>query len=132
LQAQTLVVSLSLVPFPQHDPLVHKHFLHNLIFGRVWEHFRAIDALAPFSFTPMSFDTTSALTALHPDLDGYFLFIVKDYEPDQDFELSYNSFNSTFQQMTHLLVSGSFRMVFEHLQDYFHLEDSANGFPQLF
>jgi hypothetical protein len=81
------------------------------------EHSRATHALAPFSLAPMSFDTTLALTALHLDLDGYILFILKDYEPDQDFELSSNSFKSTIQQMTHLLVSGYFRMVFEHLQD---------------
>jgi hypothetical protein len=34
--------------------------------------------------------------------------------------------------MPDLLASGVFRMVFEHLQDYFHFEDSASGFPQLF
>jgi hypothetical protein len=34
--------------------------------------------------------------------------------------------------MSHLLVNGISRMVFEHLRDYFHLEDSMSGFLQLF
>jgi hypothetical protein len=34
--------------------------------------------------------------------------------------------------MPHLLTSGLYGMVLEHLQDYFHLKDSANGFFQLF
>jgi hypothetical protein len=34
--------------------------------------------------------------------------------------------------MSHLLVNGPSRMVFEHLRDYFHLEDSVSGFLQLF
>jgi hypothetical protein len=37
-----------------------------------------------------------------------------------------------FQRMPHLSTSGPSRMVFEHLWDYFHPEDSARGFPQLF
>jgi hypothetical protein len=34
--------------------------------------------------------------------------------------------------MSHLLASGLFRMVFKHLQNYFHLKDSTNEFLQLF
>jgi len=34
LQAQTLEVSSDLVPFLQHDPLVHKRLLRSLIFKR--------------------------------------------------------------------------------------------------
>ncbi len=34
--------------------------------------------------------------------------------------------------MSHLSASGPLGMVFEHLWDYFHLEDLANGFFQLF
>jgi hypothetical protein len=34
--------------------------------------------------------------------------------------------------MPHLLTSGLYGMVLEHLQDYFHPEDSTNGFFQLF
>jgi hypothetical protein len=34
--------------------------------------------------------------------------------------------------MLHLLTNGPFGMVFEHLRDYFHLEDLASEFPQLF
>ncbi len=96
------------------------------------EHFRTTHALAPFSPTPTSFDTTSVITALHPDLNGCFLLIFKDYEPDQDFELSSDSFKLEFQHMPHLLANGHFRMVFEHHQNYFHPSFSANGFLQLF
>jgi len=34
--------------------------------------------------------------------------------------------------MPHLLANGIFGMVFEHLQDCFHPEDSTNGFLHLF
>jgi hypothetical protein len=34
--------------------------------------------------------------------------------------------------MMHLLASGLFRMVFEHLQVYFHSKDATSGFLQLF
>jgi hypothetical protein len=62
LRAQALVTSLSLVFLSQHDPTIHKYLLHHLIFKRVGEYFRATHALAPFSPTPMSLDTTLVLT----------------------------------------------------------------------
>ncbi len=34
--------------------------------------------------------------------------------------------------MSHLLASGLFGMVFEHLWDCFQPENSTSGFPQLF
>ncbi len=34
--------------------------------------------------------------------------------------------------MSHLSTNGLFGMIFEHLQDYFHLKDLVNGFFQLF
>jgi hypothetical protein len=34
--------------------------------------------------------------------------------------------------MPHLSANDPFRMVFEHLQDYFHPKDSTSEFPQLF
>jgi len=40
----------------------------------------------------MFFDTTPALIALHPELYGYFLLFFEDYKPDQDLELSFDSF----------------------------------------
>jgi hypothetical protein len=40
-------------------------------------------------------------------------------------------FRSTFLCMSHLLTNGPSGMVFKHLQDYFDLEDSMNGFIQL-
>ncbi len=44
----------------------------------------------------MSSDTTLNLTALHPKLNGYFSFLKKVYELDQDLNLSSNSFKLTF------------------------------------
>jgi hypothetical protein len=71
--------------------------------------------LAPFSFASTSSTTTSTLTALHLELDGYFLFFVENYQPNQDLKLSIDSFKLTFQHMLHLLISGPSGMVFEHL-----------------
>jgi hypothetical protein len=34
--------------------------------------------------------------------------------------------------MPHLLTSGIFRMVFKHLQNYFHPKDLVSGYLQLF
>ncbi len=120
------------MPFLQHDFLNHKHFFHNLVFGHAREYFRATWALGPFSLAPTSSDTTSVFTALHLELNNYFLFFLKDYELDQDFKLSFDSFKLTFKCMPHLLASGPFEMVFEHLRDCFHLKNSTSGFPQLF
>jgi hypothetical protein len=80
----------------------------------------------------MSFDTTSTLTVLHLKSNSYFSLFFKDYELDHDLELSSNSFKLAFQCMLHLSASGPSRMIFEHLWDYFHLEDSTHGNPQLF
>jgi hypothetical protein len=88
--------------------------------------------LAPFSLAPISFDTTLTLTPLHPNLENYFSLILEDYEPNQDLKLFFDSFKLAFQRMRHLLISGFFGMVFEHLQDYFHPKTLASGFLQLF
>jgi len=88
--------------------------------------------LAPFSPTPISSNTTSIFTALHPKSNGYFLLFLEDYELNQDLQLSSDSFKLMFQQMLHLSTSGIFGMVFEHFRDYIHFEDSASGFLQLF
>ncbi len=65
-QAQVLLVSLSSIPFPQHDLPIHKRPFRNLAIGHAAEYFRAARVLAPFSLTPTSSNTTSALTTLHP------------------------------------------------------------------
>jgi hypothetical protein len=114
------VASLSLVPFPQHGLLALKHFVRRLIIGHVGEHFKVICTLAPFSPTPMSFGTTSILIALCLDSYGYFLLILNNYEPDQNFKLSFKSFKLAFQCMPHLLANGLSKMVFEHFRDYFN------------
>jgi hypothetical protein len=82
--------------------------------------------------THASSNTTLIPIALHPKSDGYFSFFLKDYEPDQDLEFSFYSFKLTFQGMPHLLTNGISGMVFEHLRNYYHPEDSTSGFPQLF
>ncbi len=112
MQAQALATSSNLMPLPQHDPPTHKHFFCSIIIGRAREYFKATYALAPFSLTPTSSNTTLILTTLHPDLDGYFLFFLKDYEPHQYLELSSDSFKLTFQPMAHLSINGPFGMVF--------------------
>jgi hypothetical protein len=123
------VASPSLVPFPQHDPPTHKCLLHSLIFGCVRKIYsRATYALAPFSCAPTSFDNTSTFITLHLESNGYFSLFLKDYEPDQDLEFSHDSFKLAFQCMPHLLASGLFGMVFEHLQDCFHPKKSMIGF----
>jgi hypothetical protein len=80
----------------------------------------------------MSSNTTSALTALHPKLNGYFSLFFEDYKPDQDLELSSDFFKLAFQCMSYLLTSDPSQMIFEHLQDCLHPNDSTSGFPQLF
>jgi hypothetical protein len=82
--------------------------------------------LAPFSLAPTSSNTTSTLIALHLELDGYFSFFIENYKLYQDLKISSNSFELAFQHMPHLLASGPSRMVFEHLQDCFHPENSTN------
>jgi hypothetical protein len=76
--------------------------------------------LAPFSLALTSFDTTLILTTLHPKLDGYFPLILKNYELNHDFKLSFDSFKLAFQRMLHLSTSDPFGMIFEHFQDCFH------------
>jgi hypothetical protein len=42
--------------------------------------------LATFSLTPMSFNTTLALTTFHLELNGSFPLFLKDYKLDQNLE----------------------------------------------
>jgi hypothetical protein len=81
LWTQTLVASSSSMPFPQYDPLVHKHFLHNFVLKHVGEYFQAAHVLTPF-FALVSFNTTSTLSILHHELDGLFVLFLKDYKPN--------------------------------------------------
>jgi hypothetical protein len=77
---------------------------------------------------------TQLKLSLHYTLisNGYFPFFLKDYKPNQNLNLSFNFFKLTFQHMLHLLANGYYGMVFEHLQDYFHLEDLANDYLNCF
>ncbi len=114
LQAQSLVASLCSMSFPQHDLPAHKHVFHNLVLGHAGEYFQAVHVLTPFFFAPMSLDTTSILNILHHELDGLFMLFLKDYKPNQNFELSFDSFKLTFKRMLHLFASGIYRIGFEH------------------
>jgi hypothetical protein len=67
LWAQALSANSNSINFPQHDLLTHKHLLHSLALNPIGEYFQATRVLAPFFLTPISFDTTSALTTLHPE-----------------------------------------------------------------
>jgi len=69
------------MPFPQHDPLALKRFLHNFVLKHVGEYFQAAHVLTPF-FAPMSFDTTSTLSILHHELGGLCVVFLKDYKPN--------------------------------------------------
>jgi hypothetical protein len=98
------------MPFIQHDPPTHNCLFCSLVLGRVGEYFRIACALAPFLFTPTSFDTTSILMTLHPQM--VFLVFLEDFEPYRDFELSFDSFKLAFQCMPNLSTSGLFRIIF--------------------
>jgi hypothetical protein len=67
------------IPFPQHDPLIHKCLFHSLALGCVREYFRAAHVLAPFSFAPTSSNTTLVLIAPHPKSNGYFPLFLKKW-----------------------------------------------------
>jgi hypothetical protein len=122
LQAQVSSASSSSIPFPQHDPPTHKCFFCSLALGHVGEYFRVTRILAPFSPTPMFFDNTLALTTLHLELNGYFLAFFEDYELDQDFKFSSDSFKLAFQCMLHLLTSGPFGMFLNTFRTIFTLK----------
>jgi hypothetical protein len=80
LWAQVSYASSSSMPFPQHDPLTHKHLFCSLTFGHVGKYSRATCALAPVSSTPTSSNTTSALAPLHPKSNGHFFFFLENYK----------------------------------------------------
>jgi hypothetical protein len=62
--------------------------------------------MAPFSFTPTSFDITLIFNALYIELNGFFLLFLEDYEPNHDFKFLSNIFKLAFQHMPHLSTSG--------------------------
>jgi hypothetical protein len=103
-----------------------------LTFGHAREYSQVTRVLAPFSPTPTSSNTTSTFITLQLESNGYFPLFLKDYKLDQDLKLSFDSFKLAFQRTPHLSSNGPFKMVFEHLWDYFHLKDLMNGFFQLF
>jgi hypothetical protein len=69
----------------------------------------------------------SALLALHP-LDTHSLCpdSLLDFWFDSNLEFSMDFLGFTFLQMFHLLPSGPFNLIFEHLQDSFD-EDSTSS-----
>jgi len=95
--------------------------LHSLVFEHVIEYSHATHIFALFFHAHESSNTTSTFTALHFESDDFFLVFVKNYEQNQDFELSFDFIKLAFQHMPHLSTSGHFGMVFEHLQKIIHL-----------
>jgi hypothetical protein len=73
---------------PQHDPPVHKHLLHSLVFGHAGEYFRIVHALTPLSFAPTYSNTTLVFFSLHLQSDGFLPFSLEHYKPNQNLELS--------------------------------------------
>jgi hypothetical protein len=82
LWAQALLTSSSSIPFPQHNPLIHKRLLQSFAFGRAREYSWVAHALTPFSFAPTSSNATLGFTTLHFESDGYFLLFLEDYKLD--------------------------------------------------
>jgi len=115
LWGQALSANSNIIPFPQHDPPIHKHLLRNLALGCAWEYSWATHVSKRwdhFLSHPTSSNTTLALTTLHLKSNGYFPFYFLNYEPYQDLELSSNSFKLAFEYMPHLSASGHYGMVF--------------------
>jgi hypothetical protein len=54
-------------------------------------------------------------------------FFLEDYKLDEDFKFWFD-FKLAFQSIPNLFASGLFGIVFEHLQNSFHLENSTSGF----
>jgi hypothetical protein len=79
----------------------------------------------------MSFNTTLTLNILHHELYGLFVLFLKDYKPNQDFEISFDSFKLTFKHMLHLSTNGIYGIIFEHFRGCFHPIFFAS-IPQLF
>ncbi len=61
----------------KHDPLIHKHPLHNLVLKRARKYSQTTHALASFSPTPTSFDSTLTFIILHPKSDFFSCFFWK-------------------------------------------------------
>ncbi len=129
MQAQVLLASSNSIPFPQHDPLIHKRLFYSLTFGHVREYFRVVRVLASFSPTPTSSNTTLVNTALHFKLDGYFPLFLEDYKLDWDLKLSSDSFKLVFQRMLHLSINGPSGMVLNTFGTIFTLNiQQVNSF----
>jgi len=80
--AQALTTSLNSMHLPQHDPLVHKRLLHNLVFKHAGEYFQATHTLAPLSLARTSSKTTLALFILHPQSNGFLPLFLGNFEPN--------------------------------------------------
>jgi len=77
LRAQVLTASSNSMPHAKHDPLIHKHPLHNLVLKRAREYSQTTRALASFSPTPTSFDSTLTFIALDPKSNFFSYFFWK-------------------------------------------------------
>jgi hypothetical protein len=103
-----------------------------LSLGCVGEFARATKALVPFAPTLASLESISALLTLHPlDTNLPYSNSLLNLKSNLELKLFMNFFKLIFLRMSHLLASGHFGMVFEHLQDSFDPKDSTSGFIQL-
>ncbi len=101
-------------------------------FPKLFDHAQLGHLSPPILFVPIvGHDHTPNLP---PSFQHVLNFHLKSkyYKSNQGFQLSFDSFKLTFQCMPHLSTSGVSMMVFEHLWDYFHLEDLGSGFHKLF
>jgi hypothetical protein len=88
--------------------------------------------LVPLVTTLVLLRTISVLLTLQPlNTDSPCSDLFLDFQLDSNLKLFIDFFKLAFLCMSHLLISGSFGMVFEHFRNIFDLKDSVNGFIQL-
>jgi len=77
LRAQVLTTSSNSMFHAKHDPLIHKHPLRNLVLKHAKKYSQTTRALASFSPTPTSFDSTLTFIILHLKSDFFSSFFWK-------------------------------------------------------
>lgn len=86
--------------------------------------------LAPIALASTFFETINALWTLHPSSSNSLCSdSLINFQPNEYLEPSFDFFRSTFMRLSHLSTRSHLSMViFVHFQDFFDLEDLANGF----
>jgi hypothetical protein len=105
---------------------------HTLAFGHVEKFVHVARAFALLTLVPSSLEMIFVLQTLHYlNLDSPYSDSLMDFQLNINMELSVDFFYLIFLHMSHLLISGSSGMAFEHFWDFSNLDDLANGFIQL-